>query len=243
MKRSRLVTFPVSHFCEKARFALDFFGCAFDEDAHAPVFHKSRTDGNQVPTFFDENGSVVSGSDAIVSWARVHATKNKDAPESTDEELLALFDEMGVRVRQWAYFSILQDKSLTLDLLAPVGAVPENERWWLNWSLWLLIPLMKKGMNITEETAAKGLVFVEKVFDRVEAILEKQPFLSGEAFGSLDINFVSLASAIVCPKQMGIYAALYERFDEHHPCRTTANQCRDRRAGKHVLHCYETFRK
>ncbi len=57
----------------------------------------------------------------------------------------AQLDLLGVRVRQWAYFYILQDKALTLDQLAPEGQVAASERFWLSWSLWLFIPLMRKG--------------------------------------------------------------------------------------------------
>ncbi len=74
-----LVTFPVSHFCEKARFALNFFGCDFREEAHAPPFHRSSAQGNSVPTFYDEEGKILVGSDAIVSWAQKHAKRNQNA--------------------------------------------------------------------------------------------------------------------------------------------------------------------
>ena len=38
-ERPVLITIPVSHFCEKARWALDRFNIPYDEQPHCPGFH------------------------------------------------------------------------------------------------------------------------------------------------------------------------------------------------------------
>lgn len=38
-KPLRLITLPISHYCEKVRWALDRQGIAYREEAHAPIFH------------------------------------------------------------------------------------------------------------------------------------------------------------------------------------------------------------
>lgn len=240
-----LVTLPVSHFCEKARWALTFFGIDFQEDAHAPPFHRGASKGNSVPILLDETGSLVVGSDAIVEWAKNRATKNIGAakiPAASDEWLKDM-DLLGVRVRQWAYFYILQDWPLALDQLAPVGSVPASERWWLSWSMWALAPLMKMGMEISESSAAEALRFVESVFEKVEKELEKSAFLSGSEFGCRDINFCSLAAPIVLPPQMPLYGALFDRLDDDSTIKVMIRRFRSRPGGKFVLKCYEKHRK
>ena len=37
--RARLITIPFSHYCEKARWALDYCGVPYTEDAHLPGLH------------------------------------------------------------------------------------------------------------------------------------------------------------------------------------------------------------
>ena len=39
----RLITIPMSHYCEKARWALDRLGLRYVEERHLQVFHYPRT--------------------------------------------------------------------------------------------------------------------------------------------------------------------------------------------------------
>jgi glutathione S-transferase len=158
-----LVTFPVSHFCEKARWALQFFNVEFEEAAHAPPFHRSAARGTVPALLIDESRRIL-GSDAIVEFAKSNATKNESAAKkpAPDAARLATMDELGVRTRQWAYFYILQDRALALDQLAPIDGVPSNERWWLSWSMWALVPLMRSGTFFCLVVVALVLNFVVK---------------------------------------------------------------------------------
>ncbi|MEM1168380.1 MAG: glutathione S-transferase N-terminal domain-containing protein [Cyanobacteria bacterium P01_H01_bin.35] len=48
----RLITIPISHFSEKARWALDRLNITYTEEPHVPVFHRFATmkyDGISVP--------------------------------------------------------------------------------------------------------------------------------------------------------------------------------------------------
>jgi len=73
----RLITFAASHFCEKARWALDWHGIAYDEIGWPPGLHlilakccgaKQRT----VPIVLDGT-DVIQGSGAIIDWAESKA--------------------------------------------------------------------------------------------------------------------------------------------------------------------------
>ena len=39
MKPLRLITLPISHYCEKVRWVLDRQGIPYVEEAHAPLLH------------------------------------------------------------------------------------------------------------------------------------------------------------------------------------------------------------
>ncbi len=118
-------------------------------------------------------------------------------------------------------------------------------------------------MDVSEESAAEALKFVEEVFDRVETVLQKQKFLSGSTIGCLDINFgenlvlllffflfishrigsASLAAVVILPPEMPLYHALFERLEDNHAVKVAARSFRERPAGQHVLHIYQRFRR
>ncbi len=252
---NRLVTFPVSHFCEKARWALDFYGVSFVEEGHAPPFHRANTNGNTVPVLF-EGEVLVAGSDEICAFAQRNASKNALVPTLPSREhgaalseewgLNDAISELGVFVRRLVYFYILPDRPLALDQLAPQDAVPPRERWWLSWSMFALTPLMRRGMNISEQGCAEATLAIDSTLARIESILQRQPYISGDSFGILDLSFSALCSPLFLPLEHAMYGALWLRLTEgkeEHPLQRLVQQYRDRAACQHVLKCYRLHRK
>src|SRR5438105_14949685 len=70
---ARLVTIPISHFCEKARWALDRAGVQYVEQPHLQFIHilAARFAGGArtVPVLVTEAGDVLADSTAILHWA------------------------------------------------------------------------------------------------------------------------------------------------------------------------------
>ncbi len=75
---ARLVTIPISHFCEKARWALDRAGVEYVEQPHLQLVHviaaRSVGGGRTVPVFVTEAGEVLPDSTAILRWADMQVT-------------------------------------------------------------------------------------------------------------------------------------------------------------------------
>ncbi len=71
-----LITIPFSHFCEKARWALDRVGVPYTEARHLPMFHWTATfaagAGRTVPALVSDEG-VLGDSTDIVRYADRHA--------------------------------------------------------------------------------------------------------------------------------------------------------------------------
>src|SRR3954463_13864660 len=71
--RPTLVTTPTSHYCEKARWALDRAGVSYDERRHLPALHRvavRRVAGARtVAVLVCPEGEVVGESSEIVAWA------------------------------------------------------------------------------------------------------------------------------------------------------------------------------
>ena len=69
----RLVTIPISHYCEKARWALDRAGVAYREEPHIQLVHvvaaRRAGGGRTVPVFVTDDGTAIGESAAILRWA------------------------------------------------------------------------------------------------------------------------------------------------------------------------------
>ena len=68
-----LVAFGISHFCEKARWALDWHGISYTEISWPPGLHRvllkhHGAKGSSLPVVLDGD-VVVEGSGAIIDWA------------------------------------------------------------------------------------------------------------------------------------------------------------------------------
>src|SRR5947209_6624696 len=70
---ARLVTIPISHFCEKARWALDRAGVEYVEQRHLQLLHvlaaRFAGGGRTVPVFVTDAGDVLADSTAILRWS------------------------------------------------------------------------------------------------------------------------------------------------------------------------------
>jgi len=115
--KPKLITFGISHFCEKARWALDWHGIPYEEIGWPPGWHlvlakRCGAKAGTLPIVLDRE-TVIQGSDAIIDWA-----ENKDtdpgrslAPRgnlSEAQEIERRADEViGVHVRRLAYAATL----------------------------------------------------------------------------------------------------------------------------------------
>ena len=69
----RLITIPPSHYCEKARWALDYAGISYREEGHPPLLHRLpvKLAGGGVSTGFvdEDDASAEAGEDASAAAA------------------------------------------------------------------------------------------------------------------------------------------------------------------------------
>ena len=67
----RLLTIPISHYCEKARWALDLAGIEYREERHVQGIHQIAArragGGNTVPVLVT-SGGVLGDSSDILAW-------------------------------------------------------------------------------------------------------------------------------------------------------------------------------
>lgn len=208
----RLITIPISHFCEKARWALDRAGVTYREEPHLQVIHAIHAfrhgRGRTVPVFVPEQGPVLTASAQILRWADERlAPERRLYPEGAlGDEAAALeraWDRgFGPDGRLWMYHSTLP----VLDEMqrwAVVG-VPRWERAAFRVGRGLIARIVRRHLGVTEAASRAALASVHATFDDVERRLaDGRPFLLGERFTAADLTFAALAAPVLLPEHYG----------------------------------------
>jgi glutathione S-transferase len=248
----RLVTIPFSHFCEKARWALDHARVPYEEDGHVPLLHRravktARGKGGSVPVLVLEGGGgVLDDSPLIVKWADSHAASDRKllpAGGTERDEALALERHLDLdyapHVRRLAYFHVLPDRARTLELMRI--ATPRMEQVFVRAGFPLLRALMRRGMGIDAARAQRSRDRLLRVLDEMETRLrDGRPYLMGDRFGAVDIAFAAFSSPLLLPPE---HPVMRERGMEPPQGLTMeAGALREREAGRFVLRLYRERR-
>ena len=233
---NRLLTIPISHFCEKARWALERAGIPYREERHVQGIHmlaaKRAGGGITVPVLVTTSGEVLAQSEAIVAYA------DRDLPEERQlipaepdlrhdvlETSRWLDTSLGVEGRRLMYAHMLQQR--TLMLAVNNQGVPAWEGRLLAATWPLAIWAGKRRLGIGSDAATVAERRVEDVFDAVAERLEAGGgFLCGGRFTAADLTFAALAASVLIPPQYGVplpqpdvlpvaTATIIERFRAH----------------------------
>jgi len=206
-----LYQFPISHYCEKARWALDYKGLEFTRKTLLPGPHvktaKRLAGASQVPILVDD-GKAIQGSAAILDHleARVPARPLTPADPGLEREARdweAWLDaEVGVHVRRWMY-SVLLDHP---DLLIPMFT---HEGPWYGPLLYRLIfPRLRKRiivlLHLNARTARESGERVEAAVERLADRYAGRSYLVGEAFSRADLAAAALLAPLWMPPRYGV---------------------------------------
>jgi glutathione S-transferase len=243
---ARLVTIPFSHFCDKARWALERGAVRFTEEGHAPLLHwlpALRTGANRtVPTLWTEQGAITDSTD-ILHWV----DRQLDEPQrlfpaeaglaKEVAELEALFDRsLGPATRRWAYYHLLQDRRACAVLFT--NGVPAWESAVSKLAFPVVRALMRRGMSVDEAHAARSEARVRELFADVEKRLaDGRRYLTGDRFTAADLTFASLAAPVVLPPAYAERLMPLEMLPA--AIRAELDGFRTREAGKFVTRLYE----
>jgi glutathione S-transferase len=231
----RLLTIPISHYCEKARWALDRAGLEYREERHVQGVSRAmarRAGGTgTMPVLVDDDG-VLAESEQIVRYADEHLDEPRrlfpDDPElRTEVEQLSRWLDQGLGPdgRRLIYAHMLGHKDLMLRFNNQ--GVPA----WEARGMRLLWPLAKRWavreLGLTPTTIADDGARVRRAFDAIaERLADGRRHLCGDRFTAADLTFASLAASVIVPAVYGVtlpqpdvlppaVAADVERFREH----------------------------
>ncbi len=201
-----LFQFPFSHYCEKARWALDYKGIPFQTVDLLPGFHlrtvRKIAPKTRVPVL-RHDGIVIQNTSAIIDYLETKYPNPSLTPSDPDalreaREWEEYFDkEIGVTWRLWSLYHYLPIRSLALRLLLQDSA-------WHKQPLFLLaFPVIRRAMiqhiNITANTASQSEQRLRTALDKLDEALEGRPFLVGDRFSRADLTACALLSPCCLP--------------------------------------------
>jgi glutathione S-transferase len=208
-----LITIPISHYCEKARWALERAGVPYRERAHVQGVHRfavRRAGGGTTAPVLACGDRVLSESADIVAFADERAEPERrlfPADPAAAEEVRALEREFDTRLgphgRRWMYDRLRghQDVALAYNCTGVPG--------WERRAMPIVLPLMTRVidryLDISPATAAESEREFRAVFDAVAARLgDGRPYLAGERFTAADLAFAALAAPVIMPPEYGV---------------------------------------
>jgi len=249
MPSLRLLTIPLSHYCEKARWALERIGLDYHEERHIQGFHYPRTywvsRNPGVPVLIDGKQVIVDSSAILKHLDSYAPPEMRLYPEDPTarrqvEALEDLFDEtLGVESRRWFYFHYLPEASTALRI-AGQGA-PRIERAMAP----LAFPLMRRYatwlLQVSASTVASGLVRSRQVVMQTDALLaDGRPYLAGNRFSAADLALACMMTPFVLPEEYGI--RLPRPADLPAAMQPTVQEFRASATGRYVLNLFQTQR-
>lgn len=240
MSKVRLITIAFSHYCEKARWALDRAGVDYTEEAHLPVFHYAATrkyKTRTVPLLITPEGTAVKDSTDIVAWADRHRPGSM-IPVAGAQDELAIEDDLdnhfGPHTRRWAYFYLLPDKRADEHI---VRGAPAWQRRSLKLARPLAVGFLKRGLKIDAAGVERSLKKIEDTLARVDELLaDGRRYLTGSRFTVADLTFASLAAPILMPSHHPAQSIPIDLLPPE--ARAKVDEWRTRPSGQYGLRLY-----
>jgi glutathione S-transferase len=201
MPEARLVTIACSHYCEKARWALDYAGVAYREEPHVPLLHVPYArPGRSVPVLhwkgaiYTDSTRILQALDAELPAARsLYPTAAALAWEERLDE------ELGPWARIFAYCHVAPEPDVLRLLFA--HQLRPREATILRFGAPLLGAFLRTAFRVSEKSAVRSRERLLRTFDAVEAERAGKPFLLGDTFSAADLTFAALASPVLAPAE------------------------------------------
>lgn len=245
---ARLITIAVSHFCEKARWALDRQGVAYVEEQHLPMLHwphaKRAGGGRTVPILVDDGRVFPQSWDIVLHADARRGDRAPLVPADVAAEVAALSqrfdDELGPHSRRFAYAAVLPHKQLALSIVR--GAAPAWERALANAGYPFVVKMLRRGLKIDDAGVERSRAKIERTFAFVEEQLrDGRRYLLGDRFTAADLTFAALAAPLVLPAEYHVRFPPLSALSQPYRDEMAAYQARP--AGVHALRLYREERR
>ena len=238
MSPPRLITIPISHYCEKARWALELAEIPYREEAHLQAIHWAHVwragRGRTAPVLVTDD-VVLTDSTDILRWVDGRSELGL-YPEGAAALEDHFDEELGPHGRRWMYHRIFERSDLVREY--GVTGVPRWEKAALPPALPLVRRLIDRHLDVNDATAAESRTRVRTVFDEVEwKLRDGRRFLVGDRFTAADLTFAALAASVLIPSRYGVPLPPVDALPE--PFGREVRTLREHPAGVFALRLYD----
>jgi glutathione S-transferase len=208
----RLLTIPISHYCEKARWALERADLDYREERHVQGVHQRAArragGGITVPVLVTPE-RVIADSAEILEWVDERLVPERrlfpDEPaerRSVQALCRRLDEQLGPCGRRLMYVHMFPERELMLRFNNE-GVPPWEDRA-IRWGWPVVKRFAERVLEITPGVEVEDERIVWREFDHIAELLEHgRPYLCGERFGAADLTFAALAAAVIVPDVYG----------------------------------------
>lgn len=239
------ITIPFSHYCEKARWALDHHGIDYEERQYLPMLHLTATlpaaRQRTVPILRTGEQSITDSTE-ILHFADLHGSGDPlfgDDDEDVAAEIQEweeFFDKsLGPAARRYTYYHLMETPGFCRSYLVESGRGWQRKAMQLGSGL--VLRAIKGGYRIDDEGARRSRQRIDEVFTRVEETLtDGRTYLTGDRFTAADLTFASLGGVLVFPDEYGF--PFPDITDGPRSVQNMVSEFRTTLAGQFILRLY-----
>jgi len=201
-----------------------------------------RAGGRRTVPLLVDGADLIADSTDIVAWADARRPGTLIPAGAEGARALALEDDfdrqLGPAARRWAYFQLMPRRDLDPII---VRGVPRWQSRCFSLFRPFIVAMLRRGLNITAEGAARSSSKVDQTFDAVgELLRDGRAYLTGDRFTVADLTFASLASPVLLQPEHPFRLPAPELFGTD--ARHRIEAWRASPAGEFALHLYATER-
>jgi len=246
----RLVTIPISHYCEKARWALERVGMPYREERHVQGIHQFAArragGGATVPVLVTPDGAI-GESQEILAWIDERTPsacrlfpREPDALQEVECLCRRFDEELGPKGRRLMYIHMLAQRKLVLRFNN--RGVPAWEDWAVRYGWPLVVRFVRRELDIRPGIEVEDEAAVWCEFDYVaELLADGRPHLCGERFGAADLTFAAMSASVVVPPVYGVPLPQPDVLPP--PTAALVERAREHPAGRYALALFAAYRR
>ena len=245
---ARLITIGASHYCEKARWGLDWLQIPYVEESHAPPFHRlitTRYGGGSVPVLITSTHALTDSTDILHYADAIAPNHHRLYPQDPQlrchvSDLETWFDvQLGVAARCWGYAQVINHRQRVRQLWGQQVSGLEKLAFDLTY------PYMRQKVRdvyaATPKGATRALQKIRRIFDEVGDWLDQgRDYLVGDRFTAADLTFASLSAPILFPPEYGFQLPPLDQLPNE--LATIIQSLRQTSAGAYALRLYREHR-
>jgi glutathione S-transferase len=201
----------LSHYNEKARWALDYKGIPHRRRKPLPGFHRvaslavTRGKHDRLPVLQLDGRPAVGDSTAIIAALERYQPEPPLYPTDPVQRARALeledfFDEeLGPHLRTYGWYHLTKDIDGAIDQM--LANHPAWHRRLMHAGAPLVRHVIKMDYSATPANAERALARIRAAMDRVEAELQPSGYLVGDGFSVADLTAAALFTPMISPPE------------------------------------------